>query len=99
MNKKLSIFLCGMLLLCFMTACSDDEKEPSQPKETPKAVKEVVEVLEEVAPQASDFVEVLKKADLTGVAAEKITVFAVKNKAVTRVGIDMLLSAVIRKKT
>lgn len=96
MNKKLSIFLCGMLLLCFMTACSDDEKEPSQPKETPKAVKEVVEVLEEVVPQASDFVEVLKKADLTGVAAEKITVFAVKNKAVTRAGVDLDSASVKR---
>ena len=67
-----------------MAACLDNEDEQTkpqeQPKETPEVITEVVETLEETVPQASDFVEVLKKADLTGVTAEKITVFAVRNE-------------------
>lgn len=83
MNKKLLMYLCGVVI-CFMAACSDNEdgqpKPPEQPKETPEVITEVVEALEETVPQASDFVEVMKKADLTGVTAEKITVFAVRNE-------------------
>lgn len=77
------MYLCGVVI-CFMAACSDNEDEQTkpqeQPKETPEVITEVVETLEETVPQASDFVEVLKKADLTGVTAEKITVFAVRNE-------------------
>ena len=69
MNKKLLVYLCGVVI-CFMAACSDNEDEQTkpqeQPKETPEVITEVVETLEETVPQASDFVEVLKKADLTG---------------------------------
>lgn len=83
MNKKLLMYLCGMVI-CFMAACSDNEdgqpQPQDQPKETPEVITEVVEALEETVPQASDFVEVMKKADLTGVTAEKITVFAVRNE-------------------
>lgn len=83
MNKKLLMYLCGVVV-CFMAACSDNEdgqpKPPEQPKETPEVITEVVETLQETVPQASDFVEVMKKADLTGVTAEKITVFAVRNE-------------------
>lgn len=83
MNKKLLMYLCGVVI-CFMAACSDNEDEQTkpqeQPKETPEVITEVVETLEETVPQASDFVEVLKKADLTGVTADKITVFAVRNE-------------------
>jgi uncharacterized surface protein with fasciclin (FAS1) repeats/tetratricopeptide (TPR) repeat protein len=77
------MYLCGVMI-CFMAACSDNEdgqpKPQEQPKETPEVITEVVETLEETVPQASNFVEVLKKADLTGVTAEKITVFAVRNE-------------------
>lgn len=83
MNKKLLMYLCGVVV-CFMAACSDNDdgqpKPPEQPKETPEVITEVVETLQETVPQASDFVEVMKKADLTGVTAEKITVFAVRNE-------------------
>ncbi|WP_307996122.1 hypothetical protein [uncultured Bacteroides sp.] len=83
MNKKLLMYLFGVMI-CFMAACSDNEDEQpkpqEQPKETPEVIIEIVETLEETVPQASDFVEVLKKADLTGVTAEKITVFAVRNE-------------------
>lgn len=86
MNKKLLMYLCGAVI-CLMAACSDNEDEqqkpPEQPKETPEVITEVVETLVEAVPQASDFVEVLKKADLTGVTAEKITVFAVRNELAT----------------
>lgn len=94
MNKKLLVYLCGVVI-CFMVACSDNEDEQTkpqeQPKETPEVITEVVETLEETVPQASDFVEVLKKADLTGVTAEKITVFAVRNELTNtraNVGLD-----------
>ena len=90
MKNKLFMFLCGMLV-CFISACSDDEREqPTQPKETPQVVKDVVEVLEETVPQASDFIKVLKQTNLTDVTAEKLTVFAVKNEMPTRasVGLD-----------
>lgn len=83
MNKKLLMYLCGVVI-CLMAACSDNEDEqqkpPEQPKETPEVITEVVETLVEAVPQASDFVEVMKKADLTGVTAERITVFAVRNE-------------------
>lgn len=83
MNKKLLMYLFGVMI-CFMAACSDNDdgqpKPPEQPKETPEVITEVVETLQETVPQASDFVEVMKKADLTGVTAEKITVFAVRNE-------------------
>lgn len=83
MNKKLLMYLCGVVV-CFMAACSDNDdgqpKPPEKPKETPEVITEVVGALEETVPQASDFVEVMKKADLTGVTAEKITVFAVRNE-------------------
>lgn len=89
MKNKLFMFLCGMLV-CFVSACSDDEQEqPTQPKETPQVVKDVVEVLEETVPQASDFIEVLKQTNLTDVAAEKLTVFAVKNEMTTRANISL----------
>ena len=89
MKNKLFVFLCGMLV-CFISACSDDEQEqPTQPKETPQVVKEVVEVLEETVPQASDFIEVLKQTNLTDVTAEKLTVFAVKNEMPTRASIGL----------
>lgn len=83
MNKKLLMYLCGVVV-CFMAACSDNDdgqpKPPEKPKETPEVITEVVETMQETVPQASDFVEVMKKADLTGVTAEKITVFAVRNE-------------------
>lgn len=83
MNKKLLMYLCGVVV-CFMAACSDTDdgqpKPPEKPKETPEVITEVVETMQETVPQASDFVEVMKKADLTGVTAEKITVFAVRNE-------------------
>ena len=65
MNKKLLMYLCGVVI-CLMAACSDNEDEqqkpPEQPKETPEVITEVVETLVEAVPQASDFVEVMKKA-------------------------------------
>ena len=90
------MFLCGMLV-CFISACSDDEQEqPTQPKETPQVVKEVVEVLEETVPQASDFIEVLKQTNLTDVTAEKLTVFAVKNEMPTRASVGLDTASVKR---
>lgn len=83
------MFLCGMLV-CFIFACSDDEQgQPTQPKETPQVVKDVVEALEETVPQASDFIEVLKQTNLTDVTAEKLTVFAVKNEITTRANVSL----------
>ena len=58
MKNKLFMLLCG-LLVCFISACSDDEQEQqAPPKETPEVIKEVVETLKEAAPQASDFLEI-----------------------------------------
>lgn len=85
--RKLFALLCGVLV-CFVAACSDEEQE-LQPKETPQVVKDVVEALEETVPQASDFVEILKQVDLTDVAAEKLTVFAVRNEVATRANMEL----------
>lgn len=83
------MLLCGFIV-CSISACSDDEKEqPTLPKETPEAVKEVVEVLEEAAPQASNFIEVLKQTDLTNITEEKLTVFAVRNETPTRASVSL----------
>ena len=90
------MLLCG-LLVCFISACSDDEQEQqAPPKETPEVIKEVVETLKEAAPQASDFLEILKQTDLTGVTAEKLTVFAVKNETPTRTGMGLDTTSVKR---
>lgn len=96
MKNKLFMLLCG-LLVCFISACSDDEQEQqAPPKETPEVIKEVVETLKEAAPQASDFLEILKQTDLTGVTAEKLTVFAVKNETPTRTGMGLDTTSVKR---
>ena len=48
MKNKLFMLLCG-LLVCFISACSDDEQEQqAPPKETPEVIKEVVETLKDV---------------------------------------------------
>ena len=89
MKSKLFMFLCGMLV-CFIFACSDEEQEQqAPPKETPQVVKDVVEALEETVPQASDFIDVLKQADLADVTAEKLTVFAVRNETTTRANAEL----------
>ncbi len=79
--KKVFYYLFGVFALCLFNACSDDDdKGPGvvPPSKGEEAVEEIVSVLEEHE-EVSEFVEVLKKANVADVTTEKLTVFAVRN--------------------
>lgn len=81
MMKKLFYYLFVAALFPAFQACSDDDDNPTPPPSSKgeEAVVEIVETLES-KPEVSQFVELLKKADMANVAEEKLTVFAVKNQ-------------------
>lgn len=78
--KRVFYYLFGVLGLCLFNACSDDDKGPGSlpPSKGEEAVEKIVSVLEEHE-EVSDFVDVLKKANVADVTTEKLTVFAVRN--------------------
>lgn len=79
--KRVCYYLFGVFCLCLFNACSDDDdKGPGTqpPSKGEEAVEKIVSVLEEHE-EVSDFVEVLKKANVADVTTEKLTVFAVRN--------------------
>lgn len=98
--KKVFYYLFGVTCLCLFNACSDDDKGPGvpPPSKGEEAVEKVVTVLEEHA-EVSDFVEVLKKANVSDVTTEELTVFAVRNagSTVTRSGAGVLDTVSVKR--
>lgn len=82
MMKKLFYIMFVAALLPVFNACSDEDNPntppPSKGEET---VKKIVEVLEDT-PEVSEFVELLKKVDVTNLTEDKLTAFAVKNQTI-----------------
>ena len=98
--KKVFYYLFGVMCLCLFNACSDDDKGPGvpPPSKGEEAVEKVVTVLEEHT-EVSDFVEVLKKANVSDVTTEELTVFAVRNagSALTRSGAGVLDTVSVKR--
>ena len=77
--------VCGLSLIV-MFSCDNDNEGPIIPptnSKGEKAVKEVIENLEN-NPEVSQFLEVLKKIDVSNLEEEELTVFAVRNPAVQK---------------
>ena len=79
--------VCGLSLIV-MFSCDNDNEGPIIPptnSKGEKAVKEVIENLEN-NPEVSQFLEILKKIDVSNLEEEELTVFAVRNPAVQKTG-------------
>ena len=79
--KRFYYYVMSLAFLCALTACSEDDEPTSVPPSSKgvEAVNKIVEVLEKEHKEVSDFVEVLKKVDVTNLEEDKLTVFAVRN--------------------
>lgn len=98
--KRFYYYVMSLAFLCALTACSEDDEPTSVPPSSKgvEAVNKIVEVLEKEHKEVSDFVEVLKKVDVTNLEEDKLTVFAVRNAtAPTRASGAVLDSASIQR--
>lgn len=79
--KTLFYYLLGIISLCMLNACENEENPTPEPPPSKgqEEVQKIVEVLKQSDLGVDQFVEVLEKVDVADLTQDELTVFAVKN--------------------
>lgn len=79
--KTLFYYLLGIISLCMLNACENEENPTPEPPPSKgqEEVQKIVEVLKQSDLGVDQFVEVLEKVNVADLTQDELTVFAVKN--------------------